>query len=449
MLNKNEIIDLIITDINSEGAGVGRHDGIAIFVPFSAIGDRLRCRVEKVSKSFCHARIIEVLEPSPDRIEPDCPTFYRCGGCAFRHLDYSAELTAKLGVVTSALRRIGGMDIAPRTILPSPEVDRYRNKAQFVVRKVDGITKTGFFAPRSHRFVPMEDCLLQPKIFHEIAKLCCKFFDDANISCYDEQSTKGIVRHLLLRQSSTSDEVMVCVVNTASQDLKPLAEILEKEITSEITLIENINSRKTNVILGDKNKVICGKGYLSQRLFDDTEYEVEYDIAPHSFFQVNTLGAQNLYNVVREFATIAQDDRVLDLYCGVGSIGLSICSKQHHLVGVDIVPSAIESARQSAKRSLFENSEFICGDAHTGLLNDRTFDVVIIDPPRKGLDELTIELLLKSAPEKIVMVSCNPSTAARDISVLRESYTVKDIVAVDMFARCAHVECVCLLERIS
>ncbi len=447
MLKKNEIISLTITDINSEGVGVGHFDGRAVFVPFTVTGETAKVRVEKVLKNLAHARVVEMENPSGDRCAPDCDVFYRCGGCAFRHMSYESELAAKLGTVNAAFKRIGGLDITAEKIHPSPSSERYRNKAQFVVRRVDGVAKTGFFAPRSHRFVPIEDCKLQPEIFSRIAKKCCEFFDDNNISCYDEVSGKGVIRHLLIRCSDDERSVMVCVVVTRHVELAPLYEQLCNDYNEKVTLVENLNPDKTNVILGRKNTVIGGDGYITTRLFADSDYDVCYDIAPHSFFQVNNKGAEQLYSVVREFATLKTSERVLDLYCGVGSIGMSICSKEQPLVGVDIVEPAITAAKKTAKKAGFKNAEFICADAHVGLSKGEHFDLVIVDPPRKGLDARTCELLLECRPERIVMVSCNPSTAARDAALLSVGYKVERLKAVDMFPRCAHVETVVLLSH--
>ncbi len=447
MLKKNEIISLTITDINSEGVGVGHIDGRAVFVPFTLTGEVVKVRIEKVLKNLAHARVVEIEKPSSARTEPDCEAFFRCGGCAFRHMTYEKELAAKLGTVNSAFKRIGGLDITAEKILPSPSTERYRNKAQFVVRRVDGALKTGFFAPRSHRFVPIEDCKLQPNIFNRIANTCCRYFDEMNLSCYDEVSGKGDIRHLLLRCSGDETDVMVCVVLTRPAKLSPLYDLLCKSFKEKITLIENINPNKTNVILGRKNTVIGGDGHITTRLFADSDYDVSYDISPHSFFQVNTKGAEGLYEVVREFAALKTGERVLDLYCGVGSIGMSICSKEQSLVGVDIVESAISAAKKTADKAGFIDAEFICADAHVGLSGGAHFDLVIVDPPRKGLDARTCELLLECKAERIVMVSCNPSTAARDAALLSVGYKVERLKAVDMFPRCAHVETCVLLSH--
>ncbi len=442
MLKKNEIIKLKITDINSEGFGVGRHNSIVVFVPFAAPDEEILCRIEKLGKSFCHARITEILTPSPHRVEPDCPVYYRCGGCSFRHIDYDCETEIKKNTVNSAISRLGGIDCSCDKIIPSPQNERYRNKAQFVVRTVDNKSFTGFFAPRSHRFVPIEDCLLQPAIFSKIAGLCCNFFDANNITGYNEENGSGMVRHLLLRQSEATKEIMLCVVTRKFFDITKLAQLLEEKIDQPLTVVININAERTNVILGKKSTTVSGSGRITERLFD-----VNYNIFVHSFFQVNTKGAEHLYGIVKDFAQLNGEEKVLDLYCGVGSIGLSVCNKNQTLLGVDIVKSAIVAAEKNAKRAGFINAKFLTGDAHTGLLGNFNPDLVILDPPRKGLDEKTIELLLKTLPDKIVMVSCNPSTAARDISKLKEAYNLIKMTAVDMFARCHHVESVYLLIK--
>ncbi len=443
MLNKNEIITLEIVDVNSEGCGVGRHDGMVVFVPFTIPGEVVTCRVEKVGKSFCHARVTEIVTPSQQRIIPDCPSYYRCGGCAFRHIVYDGEIDIKKNIVDAAFSRLGGIDFPCEKIFSSPSKERYRNKAQFVIRRVDNVTKTGFYAPRSHRFIPIDDCMLQPKTFTKIAEVCCRYFDDNNIPCYSEEDNSGYIRHLLLRQSEATGELMVCVVSRKYIDLTKLSEMLSGEVSHSITVLLNVNSERTNVILGKNNELISGRGVITEHL-----HGVKYNISPHSFFQINTPGAEQLYNIVREFAEPKKSEKVLDLYCGVGSIGLSICDKNQPLLGVDIVKQAIDAAKENAKNAGFTAAKFMVGDAHTGLLGEYKPDIVILDPPRKGLDEKTIQLLLENLPKKIVMVSCNPSTAARDVAKLLPKYQIKRLAAMDMFARCAHVECVVKLCRV-
>ncbi len=442
MLKKNEIIKLKITDINSEGFGVGRHDGIVVFVPFTAPEEEILCRVEKISKNYCHARITEILTPSKHRIKPDCPVYHKCGGCSFRHINYNSEVDIKKNTVDIAFKKIAKIDLLCKDILPSPNTIRYRNKAQLVVRQVDGKTKTGFFAPRSHRFIPIEDCLLQPKVFSSICEICCSFFDSNNISAYNEENNSGMIRHILIRCSEFTGEVMVCIVTRKEFDCTKLSETLSNNIQQNITVLININHERTNVILGKKTKIVLGRGAITEQLFG-----IYYDITPYSFFQVNTKGAELLYNVVKLFANPKAQDKILDLYCGVGSIGLSISDKSQTLLGVDIVKPAIIAATINAKRAGFINAKFFTGDAHKGLIGEFKPDIVIVDPPRKGLDENTIEKLLTILPNKIVMVSCNPATAARDVSLLKKSYNIEKLIAVDMFARCAHVESVCLLIK--
>ncbi len=444
MLNKNEIIKIKITDINSEGFGVGRFDGIVVFVPYAALEEEVLCRVEKISKNFCHARITEVITPSNNRIEPDCPVYYRCGGCSFRHIDYDAEIGIKKNTIDSAFKKIAKVSLQCEDIIPSPSTVRYRNKAQLVVRQIEGKTRTGFFAPRSHRFIPIEDCLLQPEIFTCTANICCSFLDDNNIPSYNEENNSGMIRHILLRYSESTSDLMVCIVSRKEFDCSKLSKILSESIQQNVTVLLNINPDRTNVILGKKTNIITGRGKITEQLFG-----INYDITPYSFFQVNTKGALLLYNTVKLFALPKKQDKVLDLYCGVGSIGLSISDKSQSLLGVDIVKPAIISAIKNAKRAGFINAKFIAGEAYKGLIADFDPDIVILDPPRKGLDENTIEQLLSILPNKIVMVSCNPATAARDVSKLLNSYNIERLIAVDMFARCAHVECVVLLTLIN
>ena len=447
-LQKNQILPLAIESLSSDGSGVARWEGEAVFVPGAVPGDALRVRIVKDCKRYAFGIIEEVVTPSPDRIPLDCPVAGPCGGCCLRQMDYAAELREKRGFVADAFRRIGGLELPVLPILPSPEVDRYRNKVQFPVgRDKNGKVCIGFYAGRTHRIVPCPDCLLQPGILNEIANALCGLFEQYGIPPYDEESGKGLIRHIFLRRGAHSGQIMVCLVCT-----KPALPHAE-EITAELlrrfpavtTLLINCNDQKTNVILGQKTVTLYGPGTI-----EDTLCGVPVRLGPLSFYQVNTLGAEQLYGVAAKYAAPTAEDLVLDLYCGMGTIGLSMADRCRALVGVEIVPEAIESAKQNAARmgkAIAQKSRFLCADAGQAAqqlaAEGLKPDIILLDPPRKGCDEATLSAVVEMAPRRLVYVSCNPSTAARDAAWLQErGYRAQQVQPVDMFPRTKHVECV-------
>ncbi len=447
---KNQIIPLTIDSLSSDGNGVGHADGEAIFVPATAPGDVLRVRIVKDCKRYAFGIVEEILSASPERIALDCKAAIPCGGCCYRHLSYAAECAAKEQVVTDAFARIGGFSNDVLPILPSPEVDRYRNKAQFPVgTSDDGHIITGFYASRSHRVVPCKDCKLQPTLLNQIANYLCALFDAHGVSAYNEITHTGLVRHIFLRRGAHSQEIMVCLVcngNTLPKSEAMLATLCEKfpDIT---TVLLNENTAKTNLILGKTNHVLYGKGFIQ-----DTIAGVPVALGPLSFYQVNTLAAEQLYAVAADFAALQPTDTLLDLYCGMGTIGLSMMHQCAQLVGVEVVPEAIESARQNATQMDATAARFLCadaGEAATQLAEEGLRpDVIVVDPPRKGCDTPTLDAILTMAPRRIVMVSCNPATAARDAKYLAEhGYALTKIQPGDFFPRTKHVECVCQFVR--
>ncbi len=468
-LTKNQRIPLTIDSLSSDGNGVGHYEGEAIFVPSTAPGDVLQVRIVKDCKRYAFGIVDEILTPSPSRIALDCKVATPCGGCCTRHLDYSAECRAKEQIVADAFTRIGGFALPVLPLLPSPDVDRYRNKAQFPVgRADDGKIITGFYAGRTHRIVPCADCKLQPTALNEIAQHLCAQFEQYGIAPYDEITGEGLVRHIFLRDGVHSGQIMVCLVcnGTALPHSEEIIAALCAAFPAITTVVLNTNTQNTNVILGRENKVLCGKGYL-----EDTLAGVPVQIGVFSFYQVNTRGAEQLYACAADFATLQEGDVLLDLYCGMGTIGLSMVDKCKSLIGVEIVAESIESAKKNAARmdelaaahyaktgaaptqNIAEKTRFLCADAGTAAqqlaAEGLRPDVIIVDPPRKGCDAPTLEALIAMSPRRIVMVSCNPATAARDAKYLAEQgYSLEKIQPVDMFARTKHVECVCLFERI-
>ena len=455
-LQKNQILTLRIERLSSDGSGVAHSaDGEAVFVPGTASGDEARVRIVKDCGRYAFGILDELLTPSPDRIPVDCPVAGPCGGCSLRHLDYAAELRAKQESVLDAFRRIGGLEVPVLDILPSPEVDRYRNKVQFPV----GVDKNcvpciGFYAGRTHRIVPCPDCKLQPGVLNEIGNALCAFFAQQGIRPYDEQSGKGLVRHIFLRRGAHSGQIMVCLVCTRTKlpHAEQLCTALRGQFPAISTILLNVNAKNTNVILGSENHILYGPGYI-----EDTLCGVPVRLGPLSFYQVNTLAAERLYGVAAQYAQLTPDDTLLDLYCGMGTIGLSMAEQCRELIGVEIVPEAIESAKANAARmgeAVAAKSRFFCADAGqaaTQLAAEGLHpDIVMLDPPRKGCDEATLSAVVRMAPRRVVYVSCNPATAARDAAWLEKNgYHTEKVQPVDLFPRTKHCEAVLLLSKLN
>ena len=453
-LQKNQILTLRIERLSSDGSGVAHSaDGEAVFVPGTAPGDEARVRIVKDCGRYAFGILDELLTPSPDRIPVDCPVAGPCGGCSLRHLDYAAELRAKQESVLDAFRRIGGLEVPVLDILPSPEVDRYRNKVQFPVGvDKNGAPCIGFYAGRTHRIVPCPDCKLQPGVLNEIGNALCAFFAQQGIRPYDEQSGKGLVRHIFLRRGAHSGQIMVCLVCTRAKlpHAEQLCTALREQFPAISTILLNVNAKNTNVILGGENHILYGPGYI-----EDTLCGVPVRLGPLSFYQVNTLAAERLYGVASQYAQLTPDDTLLDLYCGMGTIGLSMADQCRELIGVEIVPEAIESAKANAARmgeTVAAKSRFFCADAGqaaTQLAAEGLHpDIVMLDPPRKGCDEATLSAVVRMAPRRVVYVSCNPATAARDAAWLEKNgYHAEKVQPVDLFPRTKHVETVVLLSK--
>ena len=453
-LQKNQILTLRIERLSSDGSGVAHSaDGEAVFVPGTAPGDEARVRIVKDCGRYAFGILDELLTPSPDRIPVDCPVAGPCGGCSLRHLDYAAELRAKQESVLDAFRRIGGLEVPVLDILPSPDVDRYRNKVQFPVGiDKNGVPCIGFYAGRTHRIVPCPDCKLQPSVLNEIGNALCAFFARQGIRPYDEQSGKGLVRHIFLRRGAHSGQIMVCLVCTRAKlpHAEQLCTVLRGQFPAISTILLNVNAKNTNVILGSENHILYGPGYI-----EDTLCGVPVRLGPLSFYQVNTLAAERLYGVAAQYAQLTPDDTLLDLYCGMGTIGLSMAEQCRELIGVEIVPEAIESAKANAARmgeAVAAKSRFFCADAGqaaTQLAAEGLHpDIVMLDPPRKGCDEATLSAVVRMAPRRVVYVSCNPATAARDAAWLEQNgYHAEKVQPVDLFPRTKHCECVIALSK--
>ena len=453
-LQKNQILTLRIERLSSDGSGVAHSpDGETVFVPGAAPGDEADVRIVKDCKRYAFGILDHLRTPSPDRIPVDCAVAGPCGGCSLRHLDYTAELRAKQENVTDAFRRIGGLDVPVLDICPSPEVDRYRNKVQFPVGlDKNGNPCIGFYAGRTHRIVPCPDCKLQPGVLNDIGNALCRFFAENGIQPYNEETGQGLVRHIFLRRGAHSGQIMVCLVCTRPNlpHADALCTRLREQFADIATILLNVNSKNTNVILGTETHTLYGPGYI-----EDTLCGVPVQLGPLSFYQVNTLAAERLYGIAAQYAQLTPDDLLLDLYCGMGTIGLSMVDHCRELVGVEIVPEAIESAKANAARmgdAVAAKSCFFCADAGqaaTRLAAEGLHpDVVMLDPPRKGCDEATLSAVVRMAPRRVVYVSCNPATAARDAAWLEQNgYHAEKVQPVDLFPRTKHCECVIALSK--
>ena len=455
-LQKNQLLTLRIERLSNDGSGVAHSsEGEAVFVPGTAPGDEAQVRIVKDCGRYAFGILDKLLTPSPDRIPVDCAVAGPCGGCSLRHLDYAAELRAKQESVADAFRRIGGLDVPVLDALPSPEVDRYRNKVQFPVgRDKDGAPCIGFYAGRTHRIVPCPDCKLQPGVLNDIGNTLCAFFAAHGIHPYDEERGKGLVRHIFLRRGAHSGQIMVCLVCTRPKlpHSDELVALLREKFRDIATILINVNAKKTNVILGEESVTLYGPGFI-----EDTLCGVPVRLGPLSFYQVNTLAAERLYGVAAEYAQLEPDDVLLDLYCGMGTIGLSMAGHCRELIGVEIIPEAIDSAKANAARmgdAVAAKSRFFCADAGEAAARLAAEglrpDVIMLDPPRKGCDETTLSAVAQMSPRRVVYVSCNPSTAARDAAWLgQHGYRAEKVQPVDLFPRTKHVEAVLLLTKLN
>lgn len=440
-MKKNDIIKIEITDVTSDGNGVGKCDGMAVFVPHTAVGDVIYAHVLKVKKNYAFAKIQDIIVASVHRINVDCGAFARCGGCILRHIDYKSEREIKRNRVTQTMRRIGKVDLDAKPIIAPENPDRYRNKALYPVA-ANG--ELGFYSNRSHRSIPCGDCLLHPQIFYTAGKLFTDFVKKYNISVYDEQTHSGLLRHFYIREGRKTGELMIGVVinGTDLPHKSVLTESLKNGLGDNLkSVFLNINTKKTNVVLGDKNVFIFGREYITDILCG-----VHVRISPHSFYQVNHDMAELLYKKAEQYAE-PSGKNVLDLYCGAGTIGLSMADKAKSIIGVEIVPDAVNDAEINARENGILNARFICGDAALAAerlkLENVSADVVILDPPRKGCENSLLKTVaVDFAPGTIVYVSCDVATLARDTAVLEGyGYKLQEYTPVDLFPRTNHVEC--------
>ena len=450
MLKKNDEVLLTVRSCTVQGSGVCDYNGMTVFVRGAVTGDHVLAHIIKVKKTYAVGIIKKITQRSPIRIKSGCAVSDKCGGCCFAHISYDAELEIKQTQVADNFKRIGGLDVDLKPIIGSPASSRYRNKAQYPVGKDGNFAEIGFYAPMSHRIIDCADCLLQPEDFRKIVDIFRDWIREKKISIYDEAVHKGLLRHIYIRKGFVTGEIMVCLVANG-RDVPFVQELIErlKEETDGLkSVILNVNTKNTNVVLGEECITLYGSDFITDELCG-----LKFNISPLSFYQVNHDGAEILYNKAKEYADLTGNETLIDLYCGTGTIGLTMARDAKQLVGVEIVPQAVENAKKNAVLNGIDNARFICADASGAaeiLLNEGIKpDVVILDPPRKGCDDALLKTVSKMSPERVVYVSCDSATLARDCARFSEyGYEVKEATPVDMFPRTGNVECVALLTKV-
>lgn len=454
-VNKNETYIVDIIDQGYEGEGIAKIDGYTIFIPNAIKGEKCKILIVKTTASHGFGKLIEIIEKSEERIETDCETYQRCGGCSLRHMDYKATLKLKQATVQNLVNKTLNNNIKVNPTIGMDNPYQYRNKAQYPIGyDKQGNISTGIFANRTHEIIPMKECKIQQPITEYIAKLVVDFLQENNITAYEEQTGKGLFRHIVIKVGMKTKEIM-CVFVINGNEIPQEQELIDyllnsfKDKYSEYTIktiVKNINTKNTNVILGNKNIILYGDGYIYDQLGKYT-----FKISPMSFYQTNPVQTEVLYNTAIEKSNLQKDDILLDLYCGIGTIGITASSFVKQVYGVEIVEQAIEDAKENAKVNKVDNIEFTCGDVEqilSNLLKEKNIkpNVIFVDPPRRGLDQTTIDNILRTMPEKVTYISCNPATMVRDLKLLEERYDIKEIQPVDMFPFTSHVECCSVLE---
>ena len=448
MLIKNQTYEAIVTDYTAEGQGVAHVEGCAVFIPNAIAGEKYVIRIEKAAKTWAAGKIVEVLEKSPHRVNRECPVAKLCGGCDFWHMDYEEEARLKADRVRNCLNRIGGENLEDLSILSAPTCYSYRNKAQYPVAAKKSKAYAGFFRAGTHQVVENNRCLILPQEADDVKNAVIDYVNHFRVTVYDEEAHKGLLRHIYVRRGTVSKQVLVCLVvngRKIPREEELIARL--KKIPGFTTLVLSVNTKQGNAVLGDEFITLYGPGYI-----EDTLCGLVFRLSPRSFYQVNHDQAERLYNAAISQAEITKNDTVLDLYCGVGTITLAMAGAAGKVIGVEVIPQAVEDAKDNAKRNGIENAEFFCGDAGQAALELEAkgiqADVVVVDPPRKGLNADTIEALHRFSPRRIVYVSCDPATLARDVALLKErGYTLKNAQAADLFPRCSHVESIVCLSK--
>ena len=448
MLSKNQIYEATVTDYTAEGQGVAHIEGCAVFIPNAIAGERVRVRIEKAQKTWAAGKIVELLEKSPHRVNRECPVAKLCGGCDFWHMDYEEECRLKSERVRACLNRIGGEALEEVPIIAAPSCYGYRNKAQYPVAVKKGRAYAGFYRAGTHDVVENPRCRILPEESDAVKNAIIDYVNQFRVSVYDETTGKGLLRHIYVRRGAVSGQILVCLV-VNGQSLPKVEALISrlKAISGFTTLVLSVNTKKGNTVLGDKFVTLCGPGYI-----EDTLCGLNFRLSPRSFYQVNHDQAERLYRAAIDQAGITKRDTVLDLYCGVGTITLAMAGAAGKVIGVEVIPQAVEDAKDNARRNGIENAEFFCGDAGQAALelekNGVKADVAVVDPPRKGLNADTVEALARMSPRRIVYVSCDPATLARDAARLSSfGYMPTRLAAADLFPRTVHVESVCLFLK--
>ena len=448
MLEKNQIYQTEIIDYTAEGQGVAKIEGCAVFIPNAIVGEKCTVRIEKVGKTWAAGKMVELLERSPHRVNRECPVAKLCGGCDFWHMDYEEECRLKADRVRQALNRLAGESLTEVPILSAPDCTGYRNKAQYPVASEKGRAFAGFYKAGTHKVVENHRCLILPEETDKVKKIVIDFMNHYRISAYDEAAHTGLVRHIYVRRGAVSGQILVCLVLNGRK-LPHYVDLIQRlqKVPGFATLVLSVNEKPGNVILGDEFITLSGPGYI-----EDTLCGLTFRLSPRSFYQINHHQAQRLYEAAISLGEISGDDLVMDLYCGVGTITLALARKAKKVIGVEVIPQAIEDARENARRNGIENAEFFCADAGKAALELEKqgikADVVVVDPPRKGLNADAIEALARISPRRIVYVSCDPATLARDVALLKDrGYQLSKIQTADLFPRCAHIESIALMTK--
>lgn len=448
----NDIIEVNITGLGSSGEGVGKADGFTVFVHGALPGEKVSVKLFQVKKSYASGRILNILEESPQRVKPQCAFYEKCGGCQLQHLNYEGQLSVKRQQVKDAIERIGHItccEVLPVLGMENPW--HYRNKMQFPAAKTEGKIQIGCYAALTHNVINIDDCLIQKQANNKIMQVVRQWMQQFNISAYDETTGKGVVRHVMGRAGAKNGEVMAVIV-TACYDIPHAGELvtmLKTEVDGLKSIVQNINKKRTNIIMGAKNRVLYGKSTIKDRLGN-----LKFNISPLSFFQVNSAQTEKLYATALDFAALSGKETVIDCYCGTGTISLYLAQKARKVYGIEIVEPAIKDANENAKANNIANAEFICGDAAVempALLKSGVKpDTVLLDPPRAGCDKKVLAAIAGVKPEKIVYVSCNPASLARDMAFLTENgYKAVKAQPVDMFPMTSHIETVVLLSKLN
>lgn len=451
-IKKNETYNIKITDLGIQGEGIGKIDGYTLFVKNTLPCEEVKALVVKANKNYGYGKALEIIKPSPHRIDPPCPVAGKCGGCTIQHLDYETQLKQKQNKVKQNIMRIGGFEnivVEPTIGMETPY--HYRNKAQYPVNSDKNGINIGFYSLGSHKIVNYDDCLIGSKVNKRILQKVRAFMDENNISAYNEESGKGLVRHILIREGYYTKELMIClVVNSHSFKYEKEFIFALKNIENLKSIVINYNTVKSNVILGQKCKTLWGQDYITDKIGD-----LLFKISPLSFFQVNPIQTYKLYSKALDYADLKGNEVVIDAYCGIGSISLFLAQKAKKVYGIEIVPPAIENAKENAKLNNIKNTEFFVGkseDIVPKLYNEQGIkpNVMVVDPPRKGCDKSLLKLMLDMKPEKIVYVSCDSATLARDLKILcsTDKYKIDKVQPVDMFPHSYHVETVVLMSRV-